>query len=663
MRRRIALLLVLGLAAASCGGPAQPFPTRVIVIGMDGLDPNLLNAEIAKGTMPNFAALAGQGDYLPLGTSLPPESPVAWANFITGTDPGGHGIFDFIHRRIKPTGVTPISSMAHTTPSKNWFPLFGYRVPLTPGETTNLVRGKYFWQHLDEAGVPTTIVRAPDNFPPKETGARTFSGMGTPDLLGTMGVFSLYTEETIVNREDFDGKASIYPIRVLSGVARSVLEGPRNDYIPPVKGRPDPKSLVAVNIYPDRERDVARIDIGDEARVLTAGEWSDWVPVSFEMIPYVVSAPGMVRIYLKSVSPKLMVYVSPINIDPRDAAQEVSTPPEAAEELAAEIGPYYTQGMAEETNGARLKVFDAGEFVRQTDVVMAERAKMLDVSLDRFRDEGGFLFFYVSTTDLSAHILYQYIDPGHPLYDAEQAKKYGGEISSVYREMDVFLGRIMKSAPEGTRIVVMSDHGFAPVRRKLSVNTWLYENGFLAIRRPELQGTLTYFQNVDWVDTRAYGVGFQGIYLNLVDREATGLVEPGDEAERVKREIIRGLECLVDPKTGERVVTKVYRREDVYHGAALEDAPDLIIGFNRCYENADKSALGGIPMRMLEDNLDPWSGSHLMDPSHVPGVLLANTKFTIADPKLTDLTVTVLAEFGITVKELAGRRIWNTDRE
>jgi predicted AlkP superfamily phosphohydrolase/phosphomutase len=283
---------------------------------------------------------------------------------------------------------------------------------------------------------------------------------------------------------------------------------------------------------------------------------------------------------------------------------------------------------------------------------------MLDVSLARFRDEGGLLFFYVSTSDLSAHILYQYIDPDHPLYDPEKAKLYGDEISKVYWRMDEMLGRVMREAPEGTRIVVMSDHGFAPVRSKVSVNTWLYENGFLRLAHPEEQGEMSYFGNVSWPETQAYGVGFQGIYLNLLGRESMGIVKPGDEAERVKAEIIRGLESLVDPKTGERVVTKVYRREDVYHGEAVEEAPDLIIGFNRGYENADDSALGGVPRELITANLDPWSGSHLMDPSHVPGILLANTKFKISNPKLTDLTVSVLAEFGIEVKELSGRRIW-----
>jgi predicted AlkP superfamily phosphohydrolase/phosphomutase len=656
MNRRIALVGLLVLAA--CGGGAdEPYRPAVIVIGMDGLDPNLLRAEMAKGTMPNFSKLAAEGDFCPLGTSLPPESPVAWANFITGRDPGGHGTFDFIHRRILATGVNPIASVARTEKPENFMWFFGYQVPWSPGGPVNLVKGDFFWQHLDRAGVPTTIVRAPDNFPPKETESRTFTGMGTPDLTGASGVFTLFTEELPPNRDDYRGKADLKKIAVLDGVAKTVLTGPRNDYVRTVEGEKVPNALVPVAIYPDRERRVARVDIGDEIRVLAEGDWSDWVPVSFTMIPNVVSAPGMVRIYVKQVAPTVMVYVSPVNIDPRDPALPVSTPDEASEELAAAIGPYYTQGMAEETNGARLELLDAEEFIQQNALVLEERERMLDHHLDRFAGEGGFLFFYVSTSDLSAHILYQFIDKSHPRYDAEEAKKYGDAISAVYRRMDEFLGKVMDKAPEGARIVVMSDHGFAPVRRKMNLNTWLFENGFLKIKHPKRQGDLKYFQNVDWFETRAYGVGFQGIYLNLWGREKTGYVNP-DEAEEVKLQIIRGLESLTDPKTGERVVTKVYRREDVYHGEAVEEAPDLIVGFNRGYENSDDSALGTIARELIVDNMDPWSGSHLMDPSHVPGVLLANTKFTLADPKLTDLTVTVLKEFGVTVDDLTGRPIW-----
>jgi predicted AlkP superfamily phosphohydrolase/phosphomutase len=218
----------------------------------------------------------------------------------------------------------------------------------------------------------------------------------------------------------------------------------------------------------------------------------------------------------------------------------------------------------------------------------------------------------------------------------------------------------MESVPEGTRIVVMSDHGFSTVRRKVSLNTWLQRNGFLKVIYPERMGQKDEgFRYVDWAETQAYAVGFQGIYLNLFGREPRGFVNPGEEADRLADEIVAGLEALVDPETGERVITKVYRKEDVYHGEALDEAPDLIVGFARGYENADESALGSVPKKLMKDNDDAWSGSHLMDPAHVPGILLSNAKFTLRDPKLIDLTVTILEEFGIEVKELAGRRIWD----
>jgi predicted AlkP superfamily pyrophosphatase or phosphodiesterase len=74
---------------------------KMIVLGIDGLDPDLLTKYMAEGKMPNFARLAEQGSFRRLTTSIPPQSPVAWSNLITGMNAGGHGIFDFIHRDPK----------------------------------------------------------------------------------------------------------------------------------------------------------------------------------------------------------------------------------------------------------------------------------------------------------------------------------------------------------------------------------------------------------------------------------------------------------------------------------------------------------------------------------------------------------------------------------
>lgn len=655
----VSLLLALLLPLGGCGGDDGEFHRpAVIVLGFDGMDPNLLDAGIAAGRLPHFAKLASEGDYARFGTSLPPESPVAWANFITGLDSGGHGVVDFVQRHATPNGPSLYLATAETEGPSDFFPLFGYRIPLSPGGTKNLVKGKYLWARLVEAGVPCSVVRIPDNFPPVETGARSFSGMGTPDLLGTQGVFSLFAEVAPENAEDYEGKGEIEILKMEGGVGRAKLVGPENTFVPPEgRRRRSPPATVDVTIWPDRERGVARIDVGDETRVLAVGDWSDWVPVSFELIPHVASAAGMVRLYLKSVDP-VTVYASPINIDPRDPAQPVSTPPEASEELAAEIGPYYTQGMAEETHGARVGLLSTGEFIEQTKLVLGEREKMLDVELRRFAKTGGFSFFYFSTTDLCSHILYELIDPEHPFHHAEDAAKYGRRMDEIYEEMDRVLGRVMDAVPEGTRIVVMSDHGFAPLRYKFSLNTWLLENGFLRLKYPDRQGEMTGYRNVDWFETRAYAVGFCGIFLNLMGREPTGAVSAGREADQVKDEIIEGLEAYRDPRNGEPVVTKVYRREDVYHGPYVGDLPDLIVGFARGYENMDECVKGAVPKEILKDNMDAWSGSHLMDPSHVPGILLANTKFDLADPGLRDLTVTLLREFGVEAPELPGRPIW-----
>ena len=64
--------------AAESGGERQ----RMIVLGIDGVDPEMLRGYMAEGLMPNFSKLARMGGLMPLGTSIPPQSPVAWSNFI-----------------------------------------------------------------------------------------------------------------------------------------------------------------------------------------------------------------------------------------------------------------------------------------------------------------------------------------------------------------------------------------------------------------------------------------------------------------------------------------------------------------------------------------------------------------------------------------------------
>ena len=143
--------------------------------------------------LPNLDRLRRQGGFKPLATTIPPQSPVAWSSVITGLDPGGHGIFDFIHRDT----VTrmPFSSMAETIGAGQTVEIGDYVLPLSSPEVRMGRQGEAFWPRLAEQGIPTTIVRMPTNFPPIESEARQLSGMGTPDMHGTYGTFAFFTDD------------------------------------------------------------------------------------------------------------------------------------------------------------------------------------------------------------------------------------------------------------------------------------------------------------------------------------------------------------------------------------------------------------------------------------------------------------------------------------
>ncbi len=133
--RRFILLFVLFIAALSytaAAGAAQN-TKKVFILGFDGMDPVLLEKYMEEGLMPNFKRLADEGDFKPLTTSMPPQSPVAWSNLITGMNPGGHGIFDFIAR--DPKNYMPYLSTSKTTGSKNTLKLGDWIIPFSKAET------------------------------------------------------------------------------------------------------------------------------------------------------------------------------------------------------------------------------------------------------------------------------------------------------------------------------------------------------------------------------------------------------------------------------------------------------------------------------------------------------------------------------------------------
>ena len=186
----------------------------------------------------------------------------------------------------------------------------------------------------------------------------------------------------------------------------------------------------------------------------------------------------------------------------------------------------------------------------------------------------------------------------------------------------------------------MSDHGFANFRRQFNLNTWLRDNGYLGP-----SDATSIMSDVDWSKTRAYGLGINGLYLNLKGREKYGIVDSKDK-DRLLDELVEKLEAVRDVD-GQRVIKKTRRSDKTYSGPHMALAPDLIIGYRRGYRGAWTTCLGKMDKTVFSDNESAWAADHCCDSSEVPGILFSNKSITKENPALIDLAPTILMEFGL----------------
>ena len=276
----------------------------------------------------------------------------------------------------------------------------------------------------------------------------------------------------------------VFPVKNSDNRIRAQIPGPRNSF-----REGSPSTSVEMDIWVDPENPVAEITVQNQQILLQEGEWSDWVELNFQFIPFLEGARGIGRFFLKEVRPHFKLYLSPVNIDPSSPVMPISSPESFSEELSREIGLFYTQGIPEDTDALSGGVLNAEEFLRQSRIVFEEELKMLDYALERF--QSGLLFFYIGRVD----------QIGHLFWHSTQLE----EIEQAYREMDQVLATTLGKVDEQTTLMVLSDHGFAPFDRSFGLNSWLKREGYISIRQHLPEGLL---RNVDWRGTRAYGLGF-----------------------------------------------------------------------------------------------------------------------------------------------------------
>jgi predicted AlkP superfamily phosphohydrolase/phosphomutase len=631
---------------------------KVIIIGLDGMDPRLSSAMMKAGQLPNLQKLSARGGFSELGTSTPPQSPVAWATFINGAGPGSHGIFDFIHRHPEEQ-CAPFYSASETLPGKGGWEIGDHRLQFDfppfnhkPPETVLRRQGTPFWDYLDAAGIPSTFYDLPSNYPasPSHYGHhRCLSGMGTPDMLGTYGTYQYFSEDSPEKPlEEGGGRRS--RLKFENDTARAEIVGPSNSLLKV----PAPITIDLL-VHRDREANAAVLEIQGRRIVLKAGEWSRWTRLNFEisMPAHLPSGgvSGICRFFLQEVQPNFRLYVSPMNMDPASPAQKISEPPSFVQDLSAKLGPFYTTGFQEDHKARTNGVFGDDEYIRQAGMVLEERLALFEQALNDYED--GMLFFYFSSSDLQSHMFWWDSDEEHPVRSGSEAKKYFNHVKQLYTKLDSVLGEVIDRHGSTATVIVMSDHGFGNFGRQFNVNSWLRDWGYLG--PPECTSIM---KDVDWSRTTAYGLGINGLYLNMKGRERDGLVEPGEEREALLQEIITRLEAVTDID-GKRVIRGVHRSDRIYQGNATALAPDLIIGYYRGYRASWATCLGDLTPEVLLDNDSAWSADHCADALEVPGVLFSNRPLAGKSPSLVDLAPTILAEFGLkTPSTMVGKNIF-----
>ena len=676
----LAAAMSLGLLACAQEDAAQRFEQKLVIIGFDGLDPDLVREWMDQGRLPTFKRLADQGGLYALGTTHSPESPTAWASFATGVNAGKHNIYDFLVRDTN-TYFPDLGMVRREPPSF----LFNY-IPTSRPKIHSTRGGTSFWVTAGEAGVRSSILTVPVTFPPEDVrNGELLSGLPLPDIRGTMGTFSFYATDLSRYEEGNTEMGGILRRLVMDGdVARTELVGPPNPIVrQQIQARRAKSPLteedrrriaeleaeedvrLPITIRWNRAAKSATVEIDGQTIALEQGKISRWIDLEFR-INFIVRVHGMAQMLLMNADNELQLYISPVNWKPDDPPVPISYPEGFAGELFDRLGYYRTLGWAEATWPLNEERMNEEQFMEDLRKAFDDRAQVI---LDRIdARKWDVLVGVIESTDRVQHMMWRLRDPLHPMYDAALAARHGGAIEEIYRRADTFIAEVLEHLEPGTRLMIVSDHGFHSWRKAVNLNTWLVQQGYMVVqgqqpgekKLDDLFGGGEFWENVDWTRTRAYAMGLGQIYFNLRGRESKGVVSPGAESKALAEELTAKLLTMTDPEDGSRIIRNVYYSDDIYNGEYIGNAAELQVGMEDGYRVSWQTTLGGSPQGIVYANMKKWSGDHGgYDYATTAGVLITSTPINNPAPSIMDIAPTVLKYFGLTVPGyIDGTALW-----
>lgn len=607
---------------------------KCVILGLDGMDPKLAEKWMDEGKLPALDSLRRQGTFMPLATTIPSMSPVAWSSFQTGVNPGKHNIFDFL-TRDKKTYAPKLSSVDIRGPRRA-LKVGKFRLPLGKPDIRLLRKSKPFWITLGENGIFSCILRVPITFPPEKFYGLSLSGMCVPDLRGSQGTFSLFSDQTPETGDPTGGQ--YHPVRRTGRTVTGKLIGPDDPC------QADSKPLTTRFTVTVRSESKAVLKIGSQKVPLHIGRYTDWIRISFRT-GWGSKLNGICKFLLQSIEPDFRLYVTPINIDPENPVMPISHPPVYSTYLSKRQGPYATLGLAEDSWALNERVLPDDGFIQQCLQLDAERETMFFDSLEKV--SRGLCVCVFDGTDRLQHTFWRDVDPDHPAH--EPSANGRNVIEELYQRMDRLAAKtIEKCRGRDTLLMVISDHGFSTFRYGVDLNRWLEENGYLVLKNGARCGK--YLTTIDWSQTRAFAIGLSGIYLNLKNRESQGIVNPDGEADTLRREIAEKLTSLADFRhQNAPAIKSVYNSLELYSGPYRQNAPDLLVGYCPGYRASWETAVGQVTQEVFHENTKAWSGDHCIDASFVPGVLFSNRTIETDHPRLMDIGPTVLKLFGVDI--------------
>jgi predicted AlkP superfamily phosphohydrolase/phosphomutase len=366
-----------------------------------------------------------------------------------------------------------------------------------------------------------------------------------------------------------------------------------------------------------------------------------------------------------------------------DADSEYTYPSALKDELIEAVGPF-PMHMSEQGRGT-----DPARFVHSVKEMESQRARSVTYLL---QNKPWDLFIYVfETTDNLQHEVWHLLDETHPRHDPQLAAKVMPDILDYYQTVDRLLGEMVKQVPDDALVVVLSDHGFGPFHKFFHINNWLAELGLLKFKRAPLslvkrlafrlgvtpitalkwvirlrlsgmrknvkrgrgRGVLKRlflsFADVDWGRTKAFSVGnFGQVYLNAKPQRPQGPVRE-HEYEALRDYIATEALALRDPVDDAQIVRKVYKREEVFHGNAVDRMPDLVLHTDRArYVSFGHADFGS--NKTVEVSIGQ-TGHH-----HMAGVLAMRGPgirpgLTLEGAKILDLAPTILHYMGLDVPD------------